>query len=289
MVKLPAVARTAIGPIAIAAIEQHVPANQRLVRDDLAVRMLPRRVRLVVGMCRWRPVREWLAGLVNRSAPGLWGSMLCRKRYADDQVSAAVQARINQVVVLGSGFDTRARRLVVPAGASAFEVDLPASIDHKRKVTRDRGPAGVRLVAVDFRTDDLAECLAAAGFRMDEPAMVVWEAVTQYLTEDGVRRTLASLGRLPAGSRLIFTYIRADFLDGRELYGAGALRRWFVTRQRLWHFGIAPEDVDGLLREYGWVEREQVGPTEYQHRYVRPAARELPTSEIERFVYAVKP
>jgi len=55
----------------------------------------------------------------------------------------------------------------------------------------------------------------------------------------------------------------------------------------VWHYGIAPENVAGLLREYGWTEREQVGRSEYLTRYLEPAGRAaLPASEVERFVYA---
>ena len=53
-------------------------------------------------------------------------------------------------------------------------------------------------------------------------------------------------------------------------------------------FGDTPDQVAGLLDEYGWVEREQVGAAEYQVRYVRPVGREMPVSEIERFVSATK-
>ena len=64
--------------------------------------------------------------------------------------------------------------------------------------------------------------------------------------------------------------------------------RDFVVRQRVWHFGLMPDQVAGLLDEYGWVEREQVGTAEYQDRYVRPVDREMPVSEIERFVSVTK-
>jgi O-methyltransferase involved in polyketide biosynthesis len=53
-------------------------------------------------------------------------------------------------------------------------------------------------------------------------------------------------------------------------------------------FGIAPQHVAALLREYGWTEREQVGPAEYVARYLEPAGRRMPVSEIERFVRAEK-
>lgn len=61
-----------------------------------------------------------------------------------------------------------------------------------------------------------------------------------------------------------------------------------TTKFDVWKFGIAPGDVATLLREYGWAEREQAGPAEYAARYLRPAGRDMPVSEIERFVRAEK-
>ncbi|GAB2908913.1 hypothetical protein [Streptomyces heilongjiangensis] len=59
-------------------------------------------------------------------------------------------------------------------------------------------------------------------------------------------------------------------------------------KHAVWHFGLGPDDVRSLLQEYGWVEREQVGGQEYLARYIRPTGRDLPVSEIERFVYGEK-
>jgi methyltransferase (TIGR00027 family) len=229
--------------------------------------------------------------MTERSAPGLWASVLCRKRYADDAVADALAAGIGQVVILGAGLDTRAYRLVAPAGAIAFELDQRANTDYKLRRLQaiyGRTPERVRVIPVDFEVDDLAAALAAAGFDSDRPALFVWEAVTQYLTEDSVRATFAFLAEAPAGSWLIFTYVRTDFLDGTNLYGAGRLRERMTGRYGVWKFGIAPGDVAALLREYGWAEREQVGPAEYVARYLRPAGRDMPVSEIERFVRAEK-
>jgi methyltransferase (TIGR00027 family) len=116
--------------------------------------------------------------------------------------------------------------------------------------------------------------------------MFVWEAVTQHLTEDGVRHTLAFLAEAAPGSRLVFTYVRRNFLDGTNTHEAEDAYREFVVRRQIWHFGRTPDHVAGLLDEYGWTEREQVGAAEYQHRYLRPLGRDLPVSEIERFTFA---
>ncbi|MBZ5707894.1 class I SAM-dependent methyltransferase [Nannocystis pusilla] len=291
MAKRPDAAQTAFGPMVIAAAEQSYPEAQRIVRDELAVRFLPPGMRFGVRLCKWSFIRYGLIRAAEKKAPGMWGSVLCRKRYADDKVAEAIAAGIDQVVILGAGLDTRAYRLGVPAGAAAFEVDLPVNIAYKRERLRDifgAEPERVALVPVDFQTDDLATALENSGLRFERPLMVVWEAVTQYLTEDGFRSTLRALSRAAVGSQLIFTYVRADFLAGTNFYGAEALYQDMKLKYDVWHFGIAPEDVGGLLGEYGWAEREQVGSREYMTRFIEPSRRDLSVSELERFVHAEK-
>jgi methyltransferase (TIGR00027 family) len=276
--------------MAIVAVEQHVPAELRLVRDDLAIRFLPPAARWLVGACRWPAVRRLFMRLSERQAPGIWGNTLCRKRYIDERVTAAIGDRLPQLVTLGAGFDTRAYRLAAPAGVPAFEVDLPTNSGAKQQRLREvygHLPARVSLVPLDLDVGDVGAALAAHGFRADRPAIFVWEAVSQYLTDAGVRTTLAFLAGAAANSRLIFTFVRHDFLDGSNLYGADRIYQQFVVKQ-VWHFGIAPEQVAGLLAEYGWTEREQVGRADYERRYLAPLGRVLPVTEIERVVYAQK-
>lgn len=62
----------------------------------------------------------------------------------------------------------------------------------------------------------------------------------------------------------------------------------FRVKQKLWHFGMAPEQVATFLDAYGWRELEQMGSQEFVARYIRPSGRELPVSEVERSVYAEK-
>src|SRR5689334_8207116 len=71
-----AVARTAFGPMVIAACEQILPADQRLFDDPDAVRLLPPSQRLIVSACRWKPVYQLLVRATDSKARGLWASML---------------------------------------------------------------------------------------------------------------------------------------------------------------------------------------------------------------------
>jgi O-methyltransferase involved in polyketide biosynthesis len=66
------------------------------------------------------------------------------------------------------------------------------------------------------------------------------------------------------------------------------LYKKFRLRSQVWKFGMLPEDVEEFLAGYGWRLIEQAGPDELKDRYVRPAGRNLPASQIEWSVYAEK-
>ena len=80
----------------------------------------------------------------------------------------------------------------------------------------------------------------------------IWEGVTQYLSEEAVRATLEALRAAPSDSRLVFTYVRRDFIDGQNKYGAEMLYRRFRQRRQVWRFGLNPDEVAAFVAEYGW-------------------------------------
>ena len=119
---------------------------------------------------------------------------------------------------------------------------------------------------LDFERDDLFAVLSEHGYRADARTFFVWEGVTQYLTEDAVRTTLAALQAAPTESPPVFTYVRGDFIDGRNMYGAQVLYKRFRQRQQVWKFGLEPDDVAAFVGDYGWRLVEQAGPDYYQQQ-----------------------
>ncbi|CPT73271.1 SAM-dependent methyltransferase [Mycobacteroides abscessus] len=281
-------AQTAFGPMAITAVEQHEPAAARIVDDDLAALILPRGVRWFVRATAWAPLRHWLIRLTERGGQGVWSLFVCRKRYIDDQLAAS---SIDAVVDLGAGLDTRGCRLARAAPTPVFEVDQAVNIAIKQQsIKRALGtvPASLHLVPVDFQRDELAEELRRAGHDTAHRTFFIWEGVTQYIPETAVRATLAYLGTAATGSRLAFTYVQRDFIDGSNLYGNSMLYKRFRVRSQVWMFGLTPGAVAPLLAEYGWQVLEDVSGPEYQRRYLIPAGRTLSTTELERTVLAEK-
>lgn len=281
--------QTAIGPMVIVAADQY--ETPPLVFDPWAAKILPFGGRIAASLTRWAAARRAFKAITDRRISGGWSNFLCRKRYVDDQLLSAVDEGIDAVVILGAGFDTRAYRLPEMATVPVCEVDLPGNVARKAAAVRrcfGGVPPHVRLLAVDFESDSLAEALTREGFGPDKRIFYIWEGVTMYLTEPAVRKTMESLSIAAPGSMLTFTFIRKDFLDGQEMYGAGGIYEEAVVKRGLWHFGLDPDQVSGFLAEYGWQEIEQVGHQLYASRYLRPAGRDDVVSEIERAVYAAR-
>ena len=274
----------------LAAVEHNEAAGRRLVDDDLAASFLPVGLRALVRLTRSRLLRATLIAASERAGPGLWASIACRKRFIDERISDPAN-EIDAVVILGSGLDTRPYRIARYSDLPVFELDQQVNIDRKMvTVQRVLGsvPASVRLGVADFEHDNVLGRLTEMGLRDTGRTLFVWEGVTQYLTPDAVHGMFEQLRAVHPGSRLIFSYVRQDFIDGTDLYGAQSVYRKFRRRRQVWKSGFAPEHLEDILRGYGWRVIEQAGPSYYRDMYIRQTKRHITASPIEWTALAVR-
>lgn len=125
------------------------------------------------------------------------GDLVVARTLQIDRILERVLPGVEQFVLLGAGYDTRAHGPLVPDGMACFELDQPATQSLKRSALREAGieTAGVSFVSVDFSRDDAFERLAASGWDPGRKTAFLWEGVTLYLSEDDVRKTLRSVRR----------------------------------------------------------------------------------------------
>jgi len=277
-------AATGPGAMVLVAIEQSFAKAERILTDELALPILPLDSRFWVGMSR--PFKGFIIRKSEQNVPGLWGGIMARKRFIDDALTGSA---IEAVVNLGAGFDTRGCR---PGGHVVWELDQRSTIEAKRKRLRKifgTVPENLTLVPLDFDRDNLDTALASHGHDARTPTFFIWEGVTQYLTAEGFRATFEFLRGAAPGSRLVFTYVPADYIEGKTLYGQEFLYQRMRVRDRIWLFGIDPAAIDGLLAGYGWQVVEHLGYDALDERYVKPTGRDLGWIAIERIVHARKP
>lgn len=285
--------RTAEHVALFRALESARPGSLRIFDDPYAAGFLRAPYRLVARLARVPRLGRGFERFIDEHwRAGPRASAVARTRLIDDLVSAALADGIGQVLLLGAGFDSRAYRLPEMAATAVFEVDHPATQATKQRLIRARvrpeDRRHVRFVPVDLLTDDLGTALERAGFAARRRTVVVWEGVTNYLTEPAVDATLRQLAELTGpGSQVIFTYIDRSALDGTG--GFNGVKEWHdaVRRQgEPWTFGFDPAELPGYLAERGMRLILDTSTREAADRYLAPLGRHEPAAEFYRIAAA---
>jgi len=285
-----AVAKTGLGPIVLVAIEQSFPKEQRIIEDGLASRILPVVMQTFVKLMTLTPIRNWMIRATEKDLPGIWSCMMCRKRYIDEKLTNSVN-QINAVVNLGAGYDTRIYRLQFLSVIPIWEVDQLENIQTKQIRLRKlfgKIPSYVKLIAIDFDHEKINQVLESKGYNSNKKTFFIMEAVTQYLTDAGIKSTFDFLAGAAPGSLLTFTYIRKDFLNGQKFYGWEKGYKKYIIEEKIWIFGLNPEEWPNFLKQYGWKVKEDIGFEELAEKYVKPTGRTLAFTPVERMIYAEK-
>ena len=247
--------RTARQNALFRALEARRPAADRVADDPLAVKFLGLEFRALAVAGRAPPARRLIESVIDRRWPCVRGGVVARTRLIDEAIAAALPG-VQQVLILGAGYDSRAYRLAQLRDVAVFEVDHPATQAAKRRILR-RGsvqiPASVRFVPVEFGADDPATRLAAAGFASGAATLVLWEGVTNYLDAASVDATFSFLASAIApGSPVLFTYVDRAMLDGSAAFeGATTTLRAVRRVGEPLTFGLNPGEVPGYLRDRG--------------------------------------
>lgn len=146
--------------------------------------------------------------------PSLSSMIHGRTRFFDDAVTQ-YSATCTQLVILGAGYDTRA----FTHGKDyerIFELDAPATHAVKKRILAECGAThpGV-LVPVDFQKTDWLDALDRAGFDRTQPAVVLCEGLSYYLTRDVVLGIFRSVSTLAPGSVVAFDYFGERLIQSK--------------------------------------------------------------------------
>jgi len=282
--------RTAEQNALFRALEASQPEGRRICDDPLAGAFLTRPLSWVAAAARVPGLRELIPRFIDRRWPGPRSAVVARTRRIDDLIEGALAEPLEQLVILGAGFDTRAYRLPGLRRLRVFEVDHPDTQAAKRRLlgrALAAAPEHVRFVAIDFAQSDLASSMDAAGYRESARTLFLWEGTTNYLSEPAVDATLRWCARAAAGSRLLFTYVHRDILTRPETFFGW--QRLFASLERSgerFSFGMEPREVPAYLAARGLELESDEGAAEFRARYYGEAARGLRGHEFYRVALA---
>lgn len=261
--------RTARGVALIRAIEMRRPAEERITADPYAAAFVSpaaiQSMRLVNRLGVWR-----LIGVEQMVT-----FALLRERFIEELMRREAGRELEQVVVLGAGFDTRAYRMPELAGIPIFEVDHPSTQVAKRDALRgvvDPLPPCIHMVAVDFNTDDLGQRLRSAGYDPLRRTLFVWQGVIMYLTPEGIDATLRFIaGQAVENSVLVF-----DAMQSNALSSGSPLRLMTAMMGERLTFTIDSDMLPSFLAQRGLELMETVDGTALRSRV--PEAHRRPVA-----------
>jgi methyltransferase (TIGR00027 family) len=271
--------------------ESQLPEEERICQDPVAEHLLSEEGRYFLTT---EQGREHFNN--NVSSPMWVGTrdyVALRTRVIDSLVTDCASRGIEQLVILGAGYDSRAHRLPeLHHKVKIFEVDRrETQEDKKAKLAKHFGalPDYVTFVPVDFETDDLAVSLARAGFDPNARTLVIWEGVLQFLDPEAVAQTLGMISSsTPSGSTLIFDYVVPEAVDGTSQNPVmQALKQIAAEIGEPFKFGMDRQEMAGFLKRHGFELKKNLTVEQCKEMFLTPAQRQRSPLEEYAIVQAV--
>lgn len=190
----------------------------------------------VVGPTLWAMnISSYTPSFFNVPPPGTenLGNMINTRTLFFDKALAQALETVEQIVILGAGFDTRFIKFCAQTQLSKqlalFEVDQRPTQRAKQKALEKSLPTlqpaerdiyhQTRFVSVNFNQENWIEKLISAGFEPGKKTFFLWEGVTYYLTETSVIESIRAMDKVcAAGSAIAFDFFPQHFLQGQDFW-----------------------------------------------------------------------
>lgn len=246
-------------------------------------------------MCRLFETR-WYQRFVDLTqrwiGPGELWRLTLRKRFVDDEVRAAICEGARQLLVVGTGFDTLGLRIAQAfPNVTVVEVDTKPTVRQRRDALERMGVyyENHQMVGADLAVTSFDELLGSlACWQADAKSVAVAEGVLMYLEESEVVSFLREIkGSCGIGSRMVFSYVRADE-KGRPHMGklSAVVRASLVLVGEPVRWGVPDGELEPFLKRSGFALAGPPDRVDLGRRYLKRLGIAEVVGRIEQFAIA---
>lgn len=269
--------------------ESRKPEDERICYDPYAIRFISKEV-LEFASGNPEKYRVFLAQN-ERLVPGAGNSIIARVRFFDDVVTSAICAGLDQLVILGAGYDTRGYRIEGLKDVRIFEVDKLGTQKIKmEKIKEIFGslPHHVTYVPVDIGVDKLGQRLLESGYERTRKTLFIMEGIFMYLSPVTVDETLSFIAQNSGrGSAIVFDYIPQSVVDGTcELEAGKNWRKGVMDVGEPFLSGIQEGEIETFLRQRGFSKVRNVTSRDYKKIYFFGKNEDRVVNSLLSFAYA---
>lgn len=228
----------------------------------------------------------------DRFLPGAANSVAARVRYFDDFLKKSIDEGLEQLVIMGAGYDTRAYRIEGLKKIKVFEVDHPDTQSVKTEKIRkifNSLPDHVVYVPVDLAAEDLGQKLQDTGYDQAKKTLFLMEGLLYYLPPKFVDKILFFISmKSSKGSAILFDYFPESVVDGSsELEVGKNLHNHLAEIGEPLQFGIKERTVEIFLVERGFSRVQNVTAEEYKKMYFHGINKDREVCSLYSFVHAL--
>lgn len=269
--------------------ESMKPEGERICFDPFAIHFIS------PGILEWatqnpEEVRT-MQERTERLVPGLDNSVIARVRYFDDFIIRSVDEGLEQLVILGAGFDSRLYRIDGLKKIRAFEVDHPATQALKtEKIKKIFGllPDHVVYVPADLAKESLGQKLLEKGYDRSLKTLFIMEGLLMYLAPETVDEIMSFIVKNSGkGSAILFDYYIQSVVDGSCVLEAGRnIHDQLVQLGEPLKFGIKEGTVVAFLEARGFSDARNVTSEDLKKVYFHGANESRTVSNLLSFAHA---
>ena len=206
---------------------------------------------------------------------GICEYVMARTRIFDQFYRQAIERGVDQIVLLGAGYDSRPYRISTSSThVRIIELDVPPTQIRKKRCLAEAGikiPDMHRFASINFNSQPLEDVLYAADYDPNQQTLFIWEGVTYYLGADAVEDTLDFItSHSPAGSMVAFDYI-ALWPGIFDAYGVKELIQFNIAEQAGESgagFSIEERSVGPFLAKRGFEISVHQGPEDLEKNFL---------------------
>jgi len=225
---------------------------------------------------------------------GVANTIAARVRYFDDFVKKSIDEDIEQLVILGAGYDTRAYRIDgLKENVKVFEVDHPGTQGVKIEKLKELFgslPDHVEYASVDFEEEILGENLFNRGYDPSKKTLFVMEGLTMYIPPEAVFEILSFIVKDSGkGSAVIFDYGSrpANFEENPDRDVSENIRKSLEESGEHVKFGLMEGTVKKFLSERGFSNIVDVTSKDYKKAYFHGKNKDREVYSFISFAHAL--
>jgi len=206
-------------------------------------------------------------------APGVYEYVISRTKFIDE-VFNNLSEDVEQVLILGAGFDSRASRFSNELkNVKIFELDALATQQAKINRFEEKNikfTPNLKFIAIDFTEESLSRKLDDAGFQRNRTCLFLLEGLTYYLNQEAINNTFNLIKHYSAqDSLLVFDYASPLVNRQENIDDDPTMRKQYEILAKA---GEKPgflieEQIRDFLAKYDFKVIDELNSTELAEKY----------------------